>query len=67
MALIVSILLLILAPFGTMTDTWIFINSLSMVVHMILLNSRVPPNVFYIFKTYLNIIRLSSDKLNEKA
>jgi hypothetical protein len=52
---------------GSMADTWIFVNSLSLLVHMILLNSNVPPNVFYLFRTYLNMLRLSSDDLNERA
>jgi hypothetical protein len=29
---------------------------------MILLNANIPPNVFYAFRHYLNILRLSSDK-----
>ena len=52
-----SMFLSLISPIGTMTYTWIFINNLSLVVHLILLKSNVPPNVFYTFKTYLNILR----------
>ena len=42
-----------------------FINSLSLIVHTTLLNSLMPPSVFYIFKKYLNLVRWNSPDYNE--
>ena len=41
------------------------INSLSLIVHTTLLNSLMPPSVFYVFKRYLNLVRLNSPGFNE--
>ena len=42
-----------------------FINSLSLIVHTTLLNSLMPPSVFYTFKKYLHLVRLNWPALNE--
>ena len=51
---------------GAQLPTWMFINSLSLIVHTTLLNSLMPPSVFYIFKKYLNIVRLSWPEVNDE-
>jgi len=43
-----------------------FINSLSLIAHTTLLNSLMPPNVWYVFKKYLNLVRLNFPDLNDK-
>ena len=50
---------------GAQLPTWMFINSLSLIVHTTLLNSLMPPSVFYTFKKYLNLVRLNWPQLNE--
>ena len=44
---------------GAMLPTWMFINSLSLIVHTNLLNTLLPPSVFYVFKKYLYFVRMS--------
>ena len=51
---------------GAQLPTWMFINSLSLIVHTTLLNSLMPPGVWYVFKKYLNLVRLNSPDLNER-
>ena len=41
------------------------INSLSLIVHTTLLNSLMPPSVFYVFKRYLNLVRLNIPYFND--
>ena len=41
------------------------INTLSLIVHTTLLNSLMPPNVFYVFKRYLNLQRLNISYFNK--
>ena len=50
---------------GAQLPTWMFINSLCLIVHTTLLNSLMPPSVFYTFKKYLNLVRLNWPDLNE--
>ena len=50
---------------GAQLPTWMFINSLSLIVHTTLLNSLMPPSVFYTFKKYLQIVRLNWPDIND--
>ena len=50
---------------GAQLPTWMFLNSLSLIVHTTLLNSLMPPSVWYVFKQYLNLVRLNWPALNE--
>lgn len=50
---------------GAQLPTWMFVNSLSLIVHTTLLNSIMPPSVFYTFKKYLHLVRLNWPDLNE--
>ena len=52
------------AMIGAQLPAWIFINSLSLIVHTLLLNSLMPPSVFYTFKKYLHLVRLSGPDIN---
>jgi hypothetical protein len=51
---------------GAQLPTWMFINSLSLIVHTALLNSMMPPNVWYVFIKYLNLVRLNWEDVNEE-
>ena len=50
---------------GAQLPTWMFINSLSLIAHTTLLNSVMPPSIFYIFSKYLNLVRFNSPGFNE--
>lgn len=52
------------AMIGAQLPAWIFINSLSLIVHTLLLNSLMPPSVVYTFKKYLHVVRLSRPDVN---
>ena len=43
-----------------------FLNSLSLIVHTTLLNSLMPPSIWYIFKQYLHLVRLNLPALNSE-
>ena len=61
----VILIILLLCIICAQLPTWMFLNSLSLIVHTTLLNSLMPPSVFYVFKKYLDIIRLNSADFNE--
>ena len=61
----VILIILILCIVWAQLPTWMFLNSLSLIVHTTLLNSLMPPSVFYVFKKYLDMIRLNSADFNE--
>ena len=56
--------ILIVCIIGAQLPTWMFINSLSLIVHTTLLNTLMPPQVFYVFKKYLYLVRMSWQKFN---
>ena len=56
----------ILCLVGAQLPFWMFINSLSLIVHTILLNSMMPPAVSYVFKKYLYLRRLHWHQLDEE-
>ena len=43
------LIILCLGIVGAQLPTWMFINSLSLIVHTTLLNSVMPPSIFYVF------------------
>lgn len=59
-AYVIAIVLGTLAFFslGSLLPLWVFFNSLQMITHTILLNTEMPGNVFYVFKDYLDLVRL---------
>ena len=59
------LLIFCFAIIGAQLPTWMFINSLSLIVHTTLLNSLMPPSVFYTFKKYLHLVRLNWPALNK--
>ena len=52
-------MILCLCIIGAQLPTWMFINSLSLIVHTTLLHSLMPPGVFYVFKQYLYLVRMT--------
>lgn len=43
---------------------WMFVNSLQIITHSTLLNTMMPGNVHYVFKEYLDLLRLNWPLLN---
>ena len=42
---------------GSLLPTWMFINSLQIIAHMVLLKTLMPGNVHYFLTKYLNWLR----------
>ena len=42
---------------GSLLPTWIFINSLQIIAHTVLLKTLMPANAHYFLSTYLNWLR----------
>ena len=51
---------------GRLLPTWMFINSISLIVHTPLLAIDMPANLHYFFLKYLDILRLNSKSLNDE-
>jgi len=65
-AYIVAIVVGTLAFFslGSLLPLWVFVNSLQIITHSILLHTGMPGNVHYVFKDYLDLVRLNWPALN---
>lgn len=46
---------------GRLLPTWMFLNSMQLIVHAPLLPVELPANVQYFMSSYLHYIRLNSD------
>ena len=51
------LLILPLVTVGSLLPTWMFINALSLIAHLPLLNSNMPANAHYFLRKYLDILR----------
>ena len=63
---VVAIVCGILAFFsyGSLLPLWVFVNSLQIITHSTLLNTLMPGAVHYVFKDYLDLVRLNWPALN---
>ena len=50
---------------GRLLPTWMFLNSMQLIVHTPLFNTAMPANLHYFFKKYLNMVRLNVKSFNE--
>lgn len=55
---------LVLFSYGSLLPMWVFFNSLQIITHSTLLNTLMPGTVHYVFKDYLNLVRLNFTILN---
>ena len=66
-AWIILIVLVAVAFFslGSLLPLWIFVFTMQIISHTTLLNTNMPGNVHYVFKEYLNLVRLNWPALND--
>ena len=57
-------MLLFLGLGGRLLPTWMFLNSLQLMVHAPMLATNIPAILHYFLVDYLNLIRLHSKKLS---
>ena len=50
---------------GPLTTTWMFLNSLQLILHVPLLDTHMPANVHYFLKEYLSLTRFNIGPLNK--
>lgn len=50
---------------GRLLPTWMFFNSLQLIVHTPLLPTHLPANVHYFLTSYLGFLRLNSLSMSE--
>jgi hypothetical protein len=50
---------------GPLTTTWMFINSLQLILHVPLIDVQMPSNAHYFLKEYLSLIRFNIGPLNK--
>ena len=58
-------LLLLLGVGGRLLPTWMFLNSMQLIVHTPMLATYVPANLHYFLVKYLSIFRLNSKQIND--
>ena len=49
---------------GRLLPTWMFLNSLQLIVHLPLLSTIMPSNLHFFLVKYLNFIRLNADSIS---
>ena len=50
---------------GRLLPTWMFLNSLQLVVHTPLLSTNMPSNLHYFLVKYLNLLRMNVEIINQ--
>ena len=58
-------LLLLLGVGGRLLPTWMFLNSMQLIVHTPMLATYVPANLHYFLVKYLSIFRLNSKQIDD--
>ena len=65
MAAILILTFILIGLGGRMLPTWMFINSMQLIMHTPLLATYMPSNLNYFLVKYLSIIRVASAQLDE--
>ena len=62
---VAGVLILFIGLGGRLLPTWMFLNSLQLIVHLPLLSKSMPSNLhFFLFK-YLNFIRMKAEVIDQ--
>ena len=61
------VLILFIGLGGRLLPTWMFLNSLQLIVHLPLISSIMPSNLHFFLIKYLNFIRMRADSINEQV
>ena len=59
-------LLFFLGINARLLPTWMFLNSMQLIVHAVLLSTSMPSNLHYFLWHYLNLIRMNPKSLDLK-
>ena len=59
-------LLMLIGFGGRLLPTWMFVNSLSLLVHLPMISSFIPGNLHFFLIEYLGVLRLHSENLDLK-
>ena len=60
-------MLLLLGLSGHLLPTWMFLNSLQLIVHAPMLATNMPANLHHFLVDYLSLIRLDSKKISSQV
>ena len=55
--IVTLVMILPVIAVGSLLPTWIFINSLQIIAHMVLLKTLMPANAYYFLSTYFDLLR----------
>ena len=59
------LLLIFIGLGGRLLPTWMFLNSLQLIVHLPLLSTSMPSNLHFFLVKYLNFIRMKADVIDQ--
>lgn len=58
------VLLLFIGLGGRLLPTWMFLNSIQLIVHLPLLSTSMPSNLHFFLVKYLNFIRMNAESID---
>lgn len=52
---------------GSLLPTWMFLNSLQLIVHVPMIDAHLPASLHYFLVNYLSVIRLNSEQIGSSV